>query len=155
MHTGKCSSSEYSPPVVAATNGLSIAVPSTGGGAVFKFQNLDKNVQLALPLQINISRTGSSACFSSPPTPPRPSPCAYPANCPNQVFPRADKQSWMMNKSTIIMPCNNTGMTDPKTTLGWELGILIGPTVKAQELLRVGPSTRRWMTKKCSSSKCR
>jgi hypothetical protein len=24
-----------------------------------------------------------------------------------------------MNKSTIIMPCNNTGFTDPKTTLGW------------------------------------
>lgn len=25
----------------------------------------------------------------------------------------------MMNASTIIMPCNNTGFTDPKTTLGW------------------------------------
>ena len=24
-----------------------------------------------------------------------------------------------MNASTIIMPCNNTGFTDPKTTLGW------------------------------------
>ena len=24
-----------------------------------------------------------------------------------------------MNKSTIIMPCNNTGYTDPSTTLGW------------------------------------
>lgn len=49
-------------------------------------------------------------------TPPN---CAYPANCPNKVMPRADKQTWMMNKSTIIMPCNNTGYTDPSTTLGW------------------------------------
>ena len=24
-----------------------------------------------------------------------------------------------MNLSTIIMPCNDTGYTDPKTTLGW------------------------------------
>jgi len=35
------------------------------------------------------------------------------------VLPRADKQTWAMNKSTIIMPCNNTGFTDPQTTLGW------------------------------------
>ena len=45
--------------------------------------------------------------------------CAYPANCPNKVLPRADKQTWMMNKSTIIMPCNNTGYTDPSSTKGW------------------------------------
>ena len=25
----------------------------------------------------------------------------------------------MMNKSTIIMPCNNTGFTDPESTKGW------------------------------------
>ena len=49
-------------------------------------------------------------------TPPN---CHYPANCPDKVLPRADKQTWMMNKSTIIMPCNNTGYTDPSTTLGW------------------------------------
>lgn len=24
--------------------------------------------------------------------------CTYPANCPNKVLPRADKQTWMMNK---------------------------------------------------------
>ena len=29
------------------------------------------------------------------------------------------KQTWLMNLSTIIMPCNNTGYTDPKSTLGW------------------------------------
>ena len=27
--------------------------------------------------------------------------------------------NYMMNASTIIMPCNNTGYTDPSTTLGW------------------------------------
>ena len=26
----------------------------------------------------------------------------------------------MMNQSTIIMPCNNTGPTDPSTTAGWK-----------------------------------
>ena len=46
-------------------------------------------------------------------------PCEYPNNCPNKVYPRADKQTWMMNKSTIIMPCNNTGYTDPESTKGW------------------------------------
>jgi hypothetical protein len=45
--------------------------------------------------------------------------CSYPHNCPGKVFPRADKQTWQMNLSTIIMPCNNTGFTDPQTTLGW------------------------------------
>jgi hypothetical protein len=25
----------------------------------------------------------------------------------------------MMNASTIIMPCNDTGFTDPETTKGW------------------------------------
>ena len=48
-----------------------------------------------------------------------PGSCSYPTNCPNKVLPRADKQTWVMNKSTIIMPCNNTGFTDPNTTLGW------------------------------------
>lgn len=54
-----------------------------------------------------------------PPSSPPPVPCAYPENCPGKVLPRADKQTWAMNSSTIIMPCNNTGFTDPKTTLGW------------------------------------
>ena len=27
--------------------------------------------------------------------------------------------TYMMNSSTIIMPCNNSGYTDPSTTLGW------------------------------------
>jgi hypothetical protein len=45
--------------------------------------------------------------------------CAYPRNCPGKVFPRADKQTWQMNLSTIIMPCNDTGFTDPQSTLGW------------------------------------
>jgi len=31
----------------------------------------------------------------------------------------ARKPTWQMNQSTIIMPCNNSGFTDPKTTAGW------------------------------------
>ena len=27
--------------------------------------------------------------------------------------------SWQMNTSTIIMPCNRSGYTDPQSTLGW------------------------------------
>jgi hypothetical protein len=46
-------------------------------------------------------------------------PCEYPNMCPGKLYPRADKQTWMMNASTIIMPCNNSGYTDPSTTKGW------------------------------------
>ena len=50
-------------------------------------------------------------------------PCTdWPQTCPDgkSGIPRAPyKQTWMMNLSTIIMPCNNTGYTDPSTTLGW------------------------------------
>ena len=38
--------------------------------------------------------------------PGRPTVCPYPV-------------TYQMNKSTIIMPCNNSGYTDPATTLGW------------------------------------
>ena len=33
-----------------------------------------------------------------------PGSCSYPTNCPDKVLPRADKQTWAMNASTIIMP---------------------------------------------------
>jgi hypothetical protein len=29
--------------------------------------------------------------------------------------------TWVLNQSTIIMPCNNSGYTDPKTTVGWSV----------------------------------
>jgi hypothetical protein len=47
-------------------------------------------------------------------------PCSdWVQSCPG-VVPRAPyKQTWMMNLSTIIMPCNNTGYTDPASTKGW------------------------------------
>jgi hypothetical protein len=106
---------KYSPPVSVNTQGLSIAIPSSGGAATFKFQNIDKNINLLLPLKISFTCAGSSACFVDQSVPP----CTYPANCPGKVLPRADKQTWMMNKSTIIMPCNDTGFTNPQTTLGW------------------------------------
>ena len=43
--------------------------------------------------------------------------CDWPNTCPG-TLPRMN-QTWQMNLSTIIMPCNNTGFTNPKTTLGW------------------------------------
>ena len=43
----------------------------------------------------------------------------WPKSCPGTA-PRAPyKQTWQMNLSTIIMPCNNTGYTSPSSTLGW------------------------------------
>ena len=43
----------------------------------------------------------------------------WPKTCPG-TFPRSPyKQTWLMNLSTIIMPCNDTGFTDPNSTLGW------------------------------------
>ena len=47
--------------------------------------------------------------------------CSYPVNCPNKVLPRSDTQTWQMNRSTIIMPCNDTGFTNPNSTLGWSI----------------------------------
>jgi len=56
--------------------------------------------------------------------------CSYPVNCPNEVLPRADKQTWAMNASTIIMPCNNTGFTDPQSTKGWGIVDFDGSNAK-------------------------
>ena len=30
------------------------------------------------------------------------------------------KQTWQLNESTIIMPCNYSGYTDPQSTAGWK-----------------------------------
>ena len=47
-------------------------------------------------------------------------PCSdWPQSCPGTV-PRAPyKQTWQMNLSTIIQPCNDTGFLNPETTKGW------------------------------------
>ena len=43
----------------------------------FKFHNLDRNIQIELPLQISITCAGSSPCFThSTPVPPSPPPVA-------------------------------------------------------------------------------
>ena len=38
-------------------------------------------------------------------------------------IPTRMKQTWQMNLSTIVMPCNNSGFTDPNSTLGF--GIVV------------------------------
>jgi hypothetical protein len=84
--------SVYSPPVDVAPNGVQIPVPSSGGTVAFNFNNIDKNLQLALPIQINITCAGSNPCFNAPappappaPTPPAPAPT--PPAPPNPVTP--------------------------------------------------------------------
>ena len=48
--------------------------PLVAKDVAFNFHNIDRNLQLALPMTINITCTGSSACFSgpAPPAPPPP-----------------------------------------------------------------------------------
>ena len=29
--------------------------------------------------------------------------------------------TWHLNQSTIIMPCNNSGFTNPESTVGWSI----------------------------------
>ena len=43
----------------------------------------------------------------------------WPNTCPG-VVPQM-QQTWLMNASTIIMPCNDTGFTDPASTKGWSI----------------------------------
>lgn len=84
----------YSPPVDAAANGLSLVVPSSGGGVAFTFDNIDMNLQLALPIQINITCTGSTPCFvtPAPPAPPKPTPPAPPPSPPAPPNPATPTQ---------------------------------------------------------------
>eukprot|EP00658_Telonema_sp_P-2_P085890 TRINITY_DN9895_c0_g1_i5.p1 TRINITY_DN9895_c0_g1~~TRINITY_DN9895_c0_g1_i5.p1 ORF type:complete len:460 (-),score=90.67 TRINITY_DN9895_c0_g1_i5:266-1645(-) len=67
-------------------------------------------VALVCSLLVNLAMVGAQS----------PTDCHdWPNTCPG-VTPRAPyKQTWLMNLSTIIMPCNNTGYTDPSSTLGW------------------------------------
>ena len=44
----------------------------------------------------------------------------WPRVCPG-TLPPADTQSWLMNRSTIIMPCNYTGFMDPRTVAKWSI----------------------------------
>ena len=46
---------------------------------------------------------------------------SWPNTCPGKAYWPRMQQTYQMNKSTIIMPCNNTGFTDPATTLGWSI----------------------------------
>eukprot|EP01079_Euglenida_sp_SAG-EU17-18_P010842 gene10842-42_t len=51
--------------------------------------------------------------------------------------------TFQMNKSTIIMPCNNTGVTDPQSTKGYA-GSLMGPATSVQLSVPCACLTLRW-----------
>ena len=62
----------------------------------------------------------AAAIIITAPAPQGPPPCTdWPQSCPGTVPRSPYKQTWLMNLSTIIQPCNNTGYTDPETTKGW------------------------------------
>jgi len=67
----------YSPAVAVAAH-ANVAVPVSGGNLTFMFDNIDKNIQLELPIQINVTCAGSGPCFTAPAPPPPP-----PAGCSN------------------------------------------------------------------------
>lgn len=60
----------YSPPVNVASSELNIAVPPYNGNVTFEFHNLDRNLQLELPIQINITCAGTRPCLAVPSPPP-------------------------------------------------------------------------------------
>ena len=82
--------SNYSKPVPVRAAGLSIKVPSTGDSRLeIRFDNNDRNVQLLLPIQVNVTCSGGPCVFTPPcftPPWPRPSPCPSSA-------PRAARRS--------------------------------------------------------------
>jgi hypothetical protein len=73
--------------------------------------------------RVSVSGCRVNATAASCPYPPPPPSCHdWPGVCPgsNESHPRAPyMQTWQMNLSTIIQPCNDSGYTDPATTKGW------------------------------------
>lgn len=63
-------------------------------GVAFKFDNIDKNLQLAFPIQINITCTGSKPCFTTP-APPAPTPPAPPPTPPAPPNPFTPTQVYV------------------------------------------------------------
>ena len=69
-------------------------------------------------------RAAPPAHLAAPPPPPPPPPLlllplllAAAATARAQLPPYP--QTWALNRSTIIMPCNYSGPTDPQSTVGW------------------------------------
>ena len=73
---------------------------SQPAGAACAFLHLDMLVR-ALAVYLLLARTTAQKGI--------PSVCPYPV-------------TWDMAKSTIIMPCNESGLTDPQSTVGWGIG---------------------------------
>lgn len=76
-------SSNYSAPVNVHVTGLSI--PSSNKHTTrlqFSFDNNDRNLQLLIPIAINVTCKGADACFVPAPAPPSPTPPLPPAPLP-------------------------------------------------------------------------
>ena len=64
----------YSPPVVVAALDLAVHVTPSNQAVAIVFRNLCRNVQLLLPITVNISCTGPCLAPPIPPPPPAPPP---------------------------------------------------------------------------------
>ena len=72
-YANKKDPSLYSPRVPVEANDLGVQVTPSNQEVFFTFHNLCRNVQLLLPIAINISCTGGP-CLAAPPPPPPPLP---------------------------------------------------------------------------------
>ena len=76
-------SSNYSKPVFVHAKGLSIRASAISKSRLqFAFANNDKNLQLLVPLEVNVTCTGVHSCFVPTPPPPPPLPPLPPAPIP-------------------------------------------------------------------------
>jgi hypothetical protein len=111
---------EYSPPVAVTANGLSIAVPSSGGGLVFKFHNVDRNIQLELPLQINITCAGPGSCFSSSPPSPPPPPAVAGVQLWSKPLGGGKTAALFINGGSVVYPSTTISLKELNITSGVE-----------------------------------
>ena len=83
-------SSNYSEPVVVHATGLAVAASSRFTTRLqIGFTNNDRNLQLLLPLSVNVTCDGADPCFVKVPAPPAP-----PPPIPPQPWPPATHTPW-------------------------------------------------------------
>ncbi len=71
--------------------------------------------------QVSAHRSRPDTALRAAEAPYSDTPCTgdqWPRVCPG-TLPAPATQSWQMNRSTIIMPCNYSGLTDPRTVADW------------------------------------
>ena len=75
LYASSANNSNYSLPVEVHVGGLSISASSKYNSRLqLAFANNDRNLQILIPFQVNITCTGADKCLVDPPAPPPPLP---------------------------------------------------------------------------------